>query len=46
MADYSMASISVGGDGSSDQDNSSCSDDSNTEVVKIENKKKNRNLKN
>lgn len=39
MADYSMASISMGGAGSSDDNQSSRSDNSNTQVVKIEKKK-------
>ena len=39
MADFSMASISQGDMASSDQNNSSHSDDSDTEVVKVEKKK-------
>lgn len=39
MADYSMASISMGGAGSSDDNRSNRSDNSNTQVVKVEKKK-------
>ena len=42
MADFSMASISMGDVASSDDNGSSRSDGSNTQIVKIEQKKRNR----